>query len=75
MANISFRLNTEDEKLVREYVSINNLNLSEFVRETILEKIGEDLELDETRIFKALQLARKEKQYDHTEVWDLIEAE
>ena len=75
MANISFRLNTEDEKLIREYVSINNLSLSEFVRETLLERIEEDLELDEARILNAVEAARKEKQYDHTEVWDLIEVE
>ncbi|GEM_PF-167638 len=36
---------------------------------------SEDLELDETRILNAVKAARKEKQYDHTEVWDLIEVE
>jgi uncharacterized protein (DUF1778 family) len=69
MANISFRVPKEDEELIREYVAINDLNLSAFVREAVLEKIEEDLELDEARILSALDVARKEEKYDHVDVW------
>ena len=73
MASISFRLNEEDEKFIKEYVSINNLNLSALVREAIMEKIEDDLSLDESRLAGALERARTEKHYDHTEVWDMLE--
>ena len=53
MATISLRLNDEDAKLVQEYVAVNDLNLSSFVRELILDKIEDDLALDEDRILKA----------------------
>lgn len=72
MANISFRVKEDEEKLIKEYASINNLNLSAFVREAVLEKIEEDLELDEARILSALEAAEKEETYDHTEVWSKL---
>ena len=73
MASISFRLNEEDEKFIKEYVSINNLNLSAFVREAIMEKIEDDLSLDESRLAGALERESTEKVYDHIEVWDMLE--
>lgn len=72
MNTISFRLKKEDEQLVREYASIYNLNLSSFIRETILEKIEEDLKMDEERILEALERSRKEESYHHTEVWKML---
>ncbi len=72
MANISFRVQEDDEKLIRDYVSINNLNLSAFIRQAVLEKIEEDLKLDEARILKALEIARQEESYDHTQVWPML---
>lgn len=72
MANISFRVQKDDEKLIKDYVLINDLNLSAFVREAVLEKIKEDLQLDEIRILNALEIARQEESYDHTEVWSKL---
>jgi len=69
MATISLRLNDEDAKLVQEYVAVNDLNLSSFVRELILDKIEDDLALDEERIINARTRAANEASYDHTEVW------
>ncbi|MBQ3520719.1 MAG: ribbon-helix-helix protein, CopG family [Firmicutes bacterium] len=69
MATISLRLNDEDAKLVQEYVAANDLNLSSFVRELILDKIEDDLALDEERIINARTRAANEASYDHTEVW------
>ena len=41
-------------KLLRDYVSVNNLNMSKFIRDLVLDKIiEEDLSLDEERIFKS----------------------
>lgn len=73
MATISLRVSAEDDKLIREYASVNNLNLSDFIRQTILNKIEDDFKLDEERILAARKKAEKEKKYDHTEVWDILE--
>ena len=72
MATISLRLNDEDAKLVQEYVSANNLNLSAFVRETLLDKIEDDLCLDEERIQRAREQSKHEETHDHTDVWDIL---
>lgn len=72
MSTISLRINEEENKLIQEYVAINNLNLSAFIRETILEKIEEDLNLDEERILNSLQKIEEEKSFNHTEVWDRL---
>lgn len=72
MANISFRVAEEDEKLIKEYVSINNLNLSAFIREVVLDYVENDLKLDEARIVRALERARQEETYDHSDVWEKL---
>ena len=72
MTTISLRVSDEEEKLIKEYVSLNNLTLSSFVREAVLEKIEKDLKLDEARILKDLERSRKEETYDHTEVWRML---
>ena len=69
MNTISLRVSEEDNALIQNYVSINNLNLSQFIRETILDKIEEDLKLDEERILSALNRMEKEESSDHIDVW------
>ena len=63
MNSISLRLNKEDAELVKNYVSVNNLNLSAFVRNLLLDKIEEDFKLDEARILKAYNRSKKENNY------------
>ncbi|MBR0085944.1 MAG: CopG family transcriptional regulator [Lachnospiraceae bacterium] len=70
MATVSLRLSDEDYKLIREYVKTNNLNMSNFVRESVLYRIEDDLNLDEQRILAALKRSENEKRYTHQEVWD-----
>ena len=72
MATISVRVNDDEAKLIREYAAANNLNLSQFLRETILDKIEDDFKLDEERIIQARERAKTEKKYDHTEVWEML---
>lgn len=72
MPTISVRVNDEDCKLIHEYISANKLNMSQFIREAVLERIEDDLNLDEERILSALKLAENEKKYDHTEVWKML---
>lgn len=42
-------------------MKVNNLNLSEFIRNTILDKIEDDLRINEERILRAWEEAKKEK--------------
>lgn len=72
MSTISVRVNDDESKLIHEYVSVNKLNLSQFLRETILDKIEEDLKMDEERILQAQKKSKDEKKYDHTEVWKML---
>ena len=69
MNTISLRMNDEDTKLLRDYVSVNKLNMSQFIRELIMDKLEEEFELDEARILHAHE---SEKKYDHTEVWEML---
>ena len=73
MPTISFRVSEEEAKQLHEYVKMNHLTLSQFVRETVLDRIDSDLKLDEERILHALNKSKEEKLYDHMEVWDILE--
>ena len=72
MGTISFRLDEQDYKLVQDYVSINQLNLSVFVREALLEKIEDSMNLNEEKILAAYKKSFKEPSIDHTEVWEKL---
>ena len=61
MSTISLRMKDEDMDLLKQYVKGNNLNLSEFIRNTILDKIEDDLRINEERILRAWEEAKKEK--------------
>lgn len=69
MCTISFHVSEEEEKFIKDYVTANCLNLSEFIKDAIFEKMEEDLLLDEQRILTAREKAKTERRYNHTEVW------
>ena len=71
MTTISLRVNDDESKLIHDYVSVNQLNMSQFIRDAVLDKIENDLDLDEDRILYAFEKAKQEKTYDHTEVWKI----
>lgn len=73
MSTLSIRLSKEDAKLLKEYVQINNLNMSQFIPETIIDKIEDDFNLDEARILHAWEVSEKEKKYSHQEVWEILD--
>ena len=51
MPTLSLRMEKEDLEFLKEYASINNLNMSSFVRNLILDKIYDEItEVDEKRI-------------------------
>ena len=72
MATISLRVNDDESKLIHDYVSVNKLNMSQFIRDAVLGKIESDLKFDETRILDALKKSEKENKYDHSEVWKML---
>ncbi|MBQ9297922.1 MAG: ribbon-helix-helix protein, CopG family [Clostridia bacterium] len=51
---ISVRLNEEDTELIKAYAEIKNISLSDLIREAVLEKIEDELDL------KAYEEAMKE---------------
>ena len=42
---LSVRCNVDDEKLIREFANYKNMSVSEFLRQTALEKIEEEYDL------------------------------
>lgn len=69
MKTISLRLNDEDDKLIRNFAKINNLNLSEFIRNTLIDNIENSLKLDEERIREAREKIKIEKIISSEDVW------
>lgn len=46
MAIISLRINTEDEKVIKEYAKSKNISVSALFRNSVLEKIEADIDLN-----------------------------
>jgi len=59
MTTISLRVNDDESKLIHDYVSVNQLNMSQFIRDAVLDKIENDLDLDEDRILYAFEKAKQ----------------
>lgn len=73
MSTVSFRLDEEDYKSLQDYVSANNLNLSSFIRDTIMKKIEDDLKINEKYILNACKKSFKEPSYDIDETWKILD--
>ncbi len=43
---VSVRLNEKDEKLIKEYAKLNNISLSDLIRNAIIEKIEDEYDLE-----------------------------
>ena len=43
---ISLRLNDEDTQLIKKYAEINNISISELFRQTVLERIEDEYDLE-----------------------------
>lgn len=69
MKTISLRLDDEDDRLIRNFAKINNLNLSEFIRNTLIDSIEDSLKLDEKRIMEARRKIETEKTISSEDVW------
>lgn len=70
MSSVSVRLNDDEYKLIHDYVKINNLNLSQFIREVVLDHIEDDLEMSKEfteRVLAAKEEVRNGKVYTFEE--------
>ena len=68
MTTLSLRMPETDMEMLKKYVKMNNLSLSGFVREAIMDKI-EDEFLDEDRILAAWKAAENEPWIPAEELW------
>ena len=70
MPTLSLRMEKEDLEFLKEYSNINNLNMSSFVRNLILDKIYDEItEEDEKRILKRWEKSKSEKTSDAKDVF------
>ena len=69
MATITLRVSEQENKFIKEYVKVNNYNLSSFIRNSVLDRIEDDLKIDAKKILSALKKSKQEKKYSHEEVW------
>lgn len=66
---ISLRVSKEEMQLIKEYANVNEINLSKFIRDLVIDAIEDDLKLDEERILKAKEKIKTEKAYDVEDVF------
>lgn len=43
---VSVRLNSDDEKLIKAYANLNNISLSDLIRNAVMEKIEDEYDLE-----------------------------
>ena len=69
---VSVRLNKDDEKLIKAYADINNISLSDLIRNAVIEKIEDEYDLK--CYYEALEEYKKNpKTYSHEEVKKMLE--
>ena len=74
MPTLSLRMEKEDLEFLKEYSSINNINMSSFVRNLILDKIYDEItEEDEKRILRRWENSKSEKTASAEEVFKRLE--
>lgn len=69
---ISLRLNEEDSNLIKKYAEMNNISVSELIRQTVMERIEKEYDL------KAYEEAVKEYKknpvtFTHAEIVRMLE--
>ena len=69
---ISVRLNQKDTDLIKAYAKLNNISLSDLVRNAILEKIEDEYDLE--CYYKAMKEFKKDqKTYSHEDVRKMLD--
>ncbi|WP_156299237.1 DUF6290 family protein [Streptobacillus canis] len=73
MIIIPIKLSKEDEKIIKAYVKINNLDLSNFIRNIIINKIKEEYILEEKYLLETIEKNKHNEIYKHFELLDSLE--
>ncbi len=63
MSTISIRLSDKEDKLIRTYAELHNMDLSSLIRETVMEKIEDEFDL--TLFNKVWEQDQKEERVSH----------
>lgn len=66
MSTISLRLNEKEDALIRKYAELHNMDLSSFIRETVLEKIEDEYDL--TLFNQVWEQEKNEEKITHSEM-------
>ena len=66
MSTISLRLNDRDDALVRKYAELHGMDLSTFIRQSILEKIEDEYDL--TLFNKVWEEEKDQERVSHGEL-------
>ncbi len=66
MSTISLRLNEKEDALIRKYAELHNIELSAFIRQTIIEKIEDEYDL--TLFNKVWEEEQDQERMSHDEV-------
>ncbi|OHW61272.1 ribbon-helix-helix protein, copG family [Andreesenia angusta] len=53
MAVITVRVDNEDNDLIREYAKVKNMTVSELVRESVIQKIEDEIDMESYRDYIA----------------------
>ena len=74
MSTITIRLNEEEKKAVASFAKMYGMSVSEFARETMFERIEDELDLADLK--EAVREWEKEPvTISHEEAWRMIESE
>ncbi len=57
MSSITLRIDDDDNKLIRDYAKIKNITISELMRQSVLEKIEDEIDL---KIYNQAMIEHKE---------------
>lgn len=68
---ISLRLSDQDSKLIREYAKLYGMSMSEFIRNTVIEKIEDEIDIQAYNEAMA-ELEEDPTTYSHEEVKALL---
>jgi len=66
MSTISLRLNDRDNTLIRKYAELNGMELSAFIRQTVIEKIEDEYDL--ALFDKVWQEERNQERISHEQL-------
>lgn len=69
MSMISLRVPEQELALFKDYAKINNISLSEVIRNTMLERIEDEYDLKVFAEYEEKKAAGELKTYTHEEVW------